>query len=130
MTAQHLDTVRSLYDSFARRDLDTIHDALSPDVVIQEPEALPWGGRHEGHGGFDTFIATLLRHVQPDLEVGELIDSGGHIIYIGGSRGTVLANNRDYHVREVHVWTFRDDKVASFTVYLDTPVLTAALAAA
>jgi len=130
MKPEDIDTVRSIYDAFARRDLDTIRAALAEDVLIEQPETLPWGGRYNGHDGFNTFLAALLRRVQPQLETSELFQSGEQIIHIGRSRGKVVANDHDYDIPEVHLWSFHEGKVSSFTVHLDTDVLTAALAAA
>jgi len=129
MNVRDLDTVRSMYDAFARRDLDVIHSTLAPDVVIEQPEVLPWGGRYEGHHGFDLFIGALLRRVEPIVEVGELFDAGDHIVRIGRGRGRIVANGGSYDVREIHLWGVRDGRITSFTVYLDTATLAAALAA-
>jgi ketosteroid isomerase-like protein len=129
MNVRDVDTIRSVYDAFARRDLDIIHSSLAPDVVIEQPEVLPWGGRYKGHDGFDAFIGALLRRVEPNVEVGELVDAGDHIVQIGRGRGRILANGGSYDVREIHVWGFHDGRITSFTVYLDTATLAAALAA-
>jgi uncharacterized protein len=129
LNPRDFDTVRSIYDAFARQDMETVQAALAADVVIDQPEALPWGGRYQGPDGFHAFLGAMLSRVQPTLEVGELLESGEHIVQVGRSRGRVRANDHDYEIREVHVWGFRDGKVASFTVHLDTATLTAALRA-
>lgn len=125
MNMRDLHTVRSLYDAFARRDLDTIRSALAPDVVVEQCESLPWGGRYEGHDGFDSFVAALLRRVEPDLEAGDLFDAGDHIVHIGRGRGTVVANGDPYDVPQVHVWAFRHGQVTSLRVYVDMAILAA-----
>lgn len=48
MNTRDLQTVRSLYDAFTRRDLDAIHSCLAPDIVIEQPDCLPRGGRYVG----------------------------------------------------------------------------------
>jgi len=130
MNIRDLQTVRSLYDAFARRDLDAIHSCLAPDIVIEQPECLPWGGRYEGHEGFDSFIGALLRRLDPALETTDLFDAGEHIVHIGRSRGTILANGDRYDVSEVHLWTFRDGAVTSLRVYVDVAILAALTAPA
>ncbi len=44
-------TVRSLYESFGRRDLKSILDQLDPAIdwiSSTSASAIPWGGRHSG----------------------------------------------------------------------------------
>jgi len=128
MSTRDLHTVRSLYDAFARRDLQAIHSALANDVVVEQHESLPWGGRYKGHDGFESFVGALLRRIEPDLQTGDLFDTGDHIIHVGHARGTILANSDRYDVAAVQVWTLRHDLVTSLKIYVDTAIL-AALAA-
>lgn len=126
-TGTDLDVVRGLYDSFARRDLDAIRTAIAPDFTMTQTDQLPWGGTRQGPDGFFGFLSTLLSHIDPTLEIEQLIDAGDHIVEIGHSRGTVLAHGNSFRVREIHAWTLRDSLVTSYRVYVDTPAMLAAL---
>lgn len=130
MKTRDLQTVRSLYDAFARRDLDAIHSCLAPDIVVEQPECLPWGGRYVGHDGFNSFIGALLRRLEPEVETTDLFDAGDQIVHIGRSRGKVVANGGRYDVSEVHLWTFRDGQVTSLRGYVDIAILAALTASA
>lgn len=122
-----LEVVAGLYDSFARRDLDAIRAAIAPDFTMTQTDQLPWGGTRRGPDGFFGFLGTLLGHVDPTVEVEQLIDAGDHVVEIGYSRGTVLAHGNAFRVREIHAWTVRDGLVTSYRVYVDTPAMLAAL---
>jgi ketosteroid isomerase-like protein len=122
-----LDVVRGLYDSFARRDLDAIRAAIAADFTMTQTDQLPWGGTRQGPDGFFGFLGTLLSHIDPTLEIEQLIDAGDHIVEIGHSHGTVLAHGNTFRVREIHVWTVSDSLVTSYRVYVDTPAMLAAL---
>jgi ketosteroid isomerase-like protein len=130
MNRRDLETVRSTYAAFARRDLDAIHSVLAPDVVIEQSESVPWGGRYVGHDGFVSFVNALLRRVEPDPEPRDLFDAGDHIVHIGRSRGRILANGDHYDLAAVHVWALRHGQITSLRVYLETAILTALAAPA
>ncbi|MBF8184310.1 nuclear transport factor 2 family protein [Nonomuraea sp. K274] len=80
MSNSDIETVRRIYDAFARRDLDAIRAAIAADAVIEQSSVLPWGGRHIGPDGLAAFLGTLLSHVDPTLEVDQIFDAGDAII--------------------------------------------------
>lgn len=82
MTEQTLDTAATVVvgrfiDAVSRMDPEALAAVLHPDLVVIEPEALPYGGVHRG---VDTFFSTLLPAIVGDftLEVeGPKIFDGG-----------------------------------------------------
>jgi ketosteroid isomerase-like protein len=128
MTTTDLAIVEDLYNAFAERDLETVQAALAPDVLIEQDAPLPWAGRYTGPHGFMEFFGILLAHIDPAIEVGELIATGSHIAQIGHSNGRVRHNGNTYRAREVHIWQLHEGKVTSFQVYVDVPRVLTALA--
>ena len=47
------ETVRELYDSFAKGDFEAIRDITDPDVALHEPKGLAGGGTHHGFDEID-----------------------------------------------------------------------------
>lgn len=127
MSQSDLEIVRDLYAAFERRDLDTIRAAIHPDFVMEQSAALPWGGQRHGPDGFLAFLGALLSYVAPTVDRDDLYDSGDHIVQVGYSHGTVLANGAPFRAREVHVWQLRDGKIIAYHVHVDVDAIRAAL---
>jgi uncharacterized protein len=122
-----LETLRNLYDAFARRDLDTIRAVIHPEFVMYQSEALPWGGQRHGPEGLFAFLGELLSYVEPTLEIEELFDAGDRVVEVGHSTGVVHATGARFRVRELHVWQLREGLVISYEVYVDVAAMLAAL---
>jgi len=127
MSAADVDTLKRLYDAFARRDLDTVKDAIHPEFVMTQSDALPWGGVRRGPDGFLAFLGSLLSYTTPTVEIEDLYDSGDHIVQVGHSTGTVHAHGNTFRAREVHIWRLLDGKLISYDVHIDTAAMLAAL---
>ena len=48
-----IETVEAIYAAMAGRDTDTLFRLVDPAIVVTQDDRLPWGGRFEGHDGFD-----------------------------------------------------------------------------
>ena len=133
MSANHeptitgVDVLADLYAAFARRDLETIRAAIHPDFVMTQSDLLPWGGVHRGADGFFAFLGTLLSYTEPTVEIGDLYDSGDHIVQVGHTTGTVRATGTAYRVREVHIWRLHEGRPITYDVHIDTAAMLAAL---
>lgn len=82
MTQQALDTtavavVGRFIEAVSRMDPDALAAVLHPDLVVIEPEVLPYGGVHHG---VDTFFNTLLPAIAGDftleVENPQIFDGG------------------------------------------------------
>lgn len=127
MSAADLETMRGLYDAFARRDLDSLRAAIHPSFVMEQSEVFPWGGKCRGPDGFFAFLGSLLSYVDPTLEIEDLFDAGDHIVQVGYTTGTVLAHGTPFRVRELHIWQLRDGLLTSYQIHVDAAAMLAAL---
>lgn len=125
-----IEIVSGIYDAYRRRDMEAIHAALDPDVVIEQNTPLPWGGYFSGPTAVTEFFGKLLGHIESHIEIEELISTGGNVVQIGHSSGKVLSTGKEFRVRELHVWELRDGKVVSFRPYAEYPPMLAALESA
>src|SRR5664280_1094647 len=101
----NIEIINELYAAFAARDVDRILELCDPDCVVQQDDALPWGGRYEGLDGVATFGLALGGTVDSVVTSDGLFEAGDRVIQFGRSRGTVLANGAVFDIPEVHVWT-------------------------
>jgi ketosteroid isomerase-like protein len=122
-----LQLVTDLYAAFDRGDLDAIRPLIAPDFVMTQPNGLPWSGRYAGPDGFFEFIGKLYSHLDTKVEVEEIYDAGGSIVQVGHTGGTVRANGAAFRAREVQVVELRDGLLVRFQVFVDVPVMRAAL---
>jgi len=128
ITGGDLEQVRTLYDAFARRDLETIRAAMTPDVVIDPSPGLPWSGTHQGPAGLMAFFGSLLSHLDTHLEIEDIFDAGDAVVQVGYSHGQVLASGTEFRTREIHVLQMRDGKVSRLQIRVDVAAMHAALA--
>ena len=122
-----VETVRRLYNSFAEGDLAAVLAACSPDVVIAQDDALPWGGEHLGHQGVATFAAKLAEN-DSHVITEEIYAAGDRVVQYGRTQGTVRANGATYDIPECHIFTVLDGKITRAEFYIDSAAMLEVLA--
>jgi ketosteroid isomerase-like protein len=124
----NLETIRRLYEAFARVDIETIAGIVSDEVVITQTPELPWGGTFHGHAGLLEFFGTLTGTIASVVTTERMFAAGDRVVQLGRTAGTVVATGAAFDVAEVHVWTLRDGLGVRFEAYIDTPTMLEALA--
>jgi len=122
-----IEVVRRLYQAFAERELDVIPQLVSPDVVITQDPALPWGGRYEGHDGMGEFTLKLLGAIDSAVTVHELFEAGDRVVQYGRTAGTVRATGEPFDIAECHVWRVEDGRAVEAQYFIDSAVMLRAL---
>jgi ketosteroid isomerase-like protein len=124
----NIEIIERIYAAFARRDLAAVLAELAPDVTLVQEAPLPWGGTYTGRDGAAAFLGNLLAHLEPRLEIDELIPSGDYVVQIGHTSGRVVCTGKPFRAREVHVWRLSGGLVSSYQVHIDVPRMLDALA--
>ena len=118
----NLNSVRAVYDAFAKGDIPAVLGFLDPDVKWTEAEGFPYGGTYVGPDGvlegvfmrlgaeWDGFAAV------PD----EFIDGGDTVVVLGKYSGTYKATGKSFQADFAHVWEVREGKAVRFVQYVDT----------
>ncbi len=127
MSQENVDTIRSLYDGYRRKDIAAIFQVFAPDIEVYQSESLPWGGRYRGHEQVSDYFGKIVHHIDSVVDLDEIIDAGDHVVAIGRSRGRLKANGREVEVAVAHVWAMRDGKAVRGEIYIDTPKMLNAL---
>jgi hypothetical protein len=122
-----IETVRRIYDAFARGDLDAVMDECAADVVVAQDPALPWGGRYVGRDGIAEFASKLVGTIDSAVDTEQLFQAGDHVVQQGRTKGTVRHNGAAFDIAECHVWTVRDDVVVNADFYIDSQAMLAAI---
>ena len=115
---ENVDKVGKLYSSIFAGDFDTVNAILSPDVVVHEAAALPYGGAFKGHEGFQELMVTLAG-VWEDLKPIDMKMSGVDDLVL--CHFTLTAKNRKtgskLNMPLIEAWTLRDGRVVEGRVY-------------
>jgi len=125
----NLNSVKEVYDGFAKGDMPRVLGFLSPDIAWTEAEGFPYSGTYHGPNGvlsgvfmrlgteWDGFAAV------PD----EFIDAGDTVVALGKYSGKYKATGKSFQANFAHVWRIKDGKAITFTQYVDTLLVHRAL---
>jgi ketosteroid isomerase-like protein len=127
----NLESVRGLYEAFARGDVPSVLSSLDANIAWTEAEGSPYGGTYNGPSAvlegvfmqldseWDGFAAV------PD----EFIDAGDTIVVLGQYSGSYKATSKSFKANFAHVWKVREGKAIRFVQYVDTLLIYQALQA-
>jgi ketosteroid isomerase-like protein len=124
MALDQSETIRSMYDAFARGDVPVVMGMFSPALVWNEAENFVYADRNPYVGPQAVLEGVFLRlatewdgfHVAPE----EIIGSGDTVIARGRYRGMYKATGVRVDAQFVHVWKLAEGQVAHFQQYTDT----------
>ena len=124
------DTLKQGYEAFGQGDLDGATENFNDDVRWENPEApqVPNNGVTEGKDAVKAQFAELGEHWESfEIVPDEFIESGDTVVVL--SHGNVKARETGKEVKLpwVHVWRFRDGKVAEVQALTDTALAADAL---
>lgn len=117
LTEQSRALLLAFYDAALRGDMAALTSYLADDVVVSEPDFLPYGGDYVGAEGFGTLLARMASHT--DI-AGLVVDQ------LHADEDTVFAAVRlpDRHSGELVELIERsvvtDGKIAEITIFAHT----------
>ncbi|TPN77522.1 nuclear transport factor 2 family protein [Mesorhizobium sp. CU2] len=118
-----VDVVKSLYDTYARRDIGGTLAHCSDDVVfrwIAEPHA-PYIGTGSGKQAFLARLMTLDAEFEYRSFVPmDIVDGGDKVAAQVEIHLTHKASGREIVMHTADFWTIRDGKVIQMVEYYDT----------
>jgi len=125
----NLDSVRGVYDAFARGDISSVLGFLSPGVEWTEAEGFPYGGTYTGP---QAVLEGVFMRLGTEWEgfaavPDELIDGGDAVVVLGTYSGKYKATGKSFQANFAHVWKVREGKAVRFVQYVDTLLVQRAL---
>jgi ketosteroid isomerase-like protein len=121
--------VLSLYQGLLSAPEAAIATGLAPDIVWENPlpDAIPFGGRFEGHEGCARYLTHLSDAIEmEDFAIDDTIAEGNRVVLIGRETSRVKKTGRRYTMGWVHVVHVRDGLVTRVHEYNDTAAMAAA----
>lgn len=128
VTESPADVVRGLYAALSRGDVPGVLARLDPEVIVDEPSRLPYGGVHRGREVFArSVLGAMTGHADIAVTGAEVFEGPAGVV--GRLTGTLTAHTtgeefpltmveihqvQDGMVREIDVYTKNPDELAAF----------------
>ncbi|HKP83233.1 MAG TPA: nuclear transport factor 2 family protein [Pyrinomonadaceae bacterium] len=127
----NINSIKQVYEAFAKGDVPTVLGALSPEIDWTEAEGFPYAGTY--HGPRAVLEGVFMRlgsewngfAAIPD----EFIDGGDTIVVLGKYSGAYKKTGKSFQANFAHVWKMQDGKAIRFIQYVDTLLVHRALQA-
>lgn len=120
---KNVETMKEMYDAaIIRHDIPAALKALDKNLVIHEQESLPYGGRYEGHDGFQRLFQNLAEHWD-DLHYTpqEFIGDGETVFVIGQLTGKAIKSGKILDITMYELWRMRNNKaIEGYSIVYDT----------
>ena len=117
-------TIRSLYEAFARGDGAAVIGALDPNVHWMEAENIALADRNPyiGPQAVAEGVFGRLAQMWTDFRVTpqDFVTEGDTVVVLGRYGGKFTTTGRSLDAQFVHVWTLSNGKVTRFQQYTDT----------
>jgi len=122
--APNAKTIESFYAAMGRGDIPFIIGILHPQVIWNEAEGFVYADKSP-YIGVDALMSGLFARLGGEWEgfsavANEIVDRGETVVAFGRYRGTYKATGVKVDAQFVHVFKFKDGKVAHFQQYTDT----------
>jgi uncharacterized protein len=122
------DVVRDLYAALSKGDVPALLERLDPDVIVDEPAALPYGGVHRGRDVFvQSILGAMMGYATVGITAADVYEGPAGVV--GTLTGTLTAHTTgerfpltmvELHrveggtVRAIDVYTKNPDELAAF----------------
>jgi uncharacterized protein len=131
--SSNVDIVKRGYDAFGRGDLDALLDLFEDGIewVTPGPPELPSAGRRRGKQEVAEFFQTLSEMFTFErFEPKQFVAQGDTVVVFGDDRVRIKATGSPFDFDWVHMFEFRNGKVARFREYGDMTAIVSGFRAA
>lgn len=118
------DVVRGMYAAFSKGDVPAVLGAMAPDIVWNEAENFIYADKNP-YVGPEAILGGVFARLGGEwngfsVKAEDVIDAGDTVVTTGRYGGSFKATGKSINAQFVHVWKFKNGKVASFQQYVDT----------
>ena len=123
------ETIRNIYNAFAKGDVPGVLGLLAPDIRWTEAEGFPYGGTYVGP---DAVLANVFARLGSEWDGFKAVPhtfvaEGDSVVALGDYGGDYKATGRRFSAPFAHAWVLRDGKAVSFHQYTDTALAQSAM---
>jgi len=121
---QNAKTIESMYAAFGRGDVPFVIGIWHPDIVWNEAENHVYADQNP-YLGANAILNGVFTRIGTEWDgfaavPSEIVDGGDTVVALGRYTGTYKATGFPLNAQFVHVFHFKDGKVAKFQQYTDT----------
>ena len=118
----NVDSIKQLYEAFAKGDVPSVLGFLSPDIEWTEAEGFPYGGTYKGP---EAVLSGVFMRLGTEWDAfaatpNEFIDGGDTVVVPGQYSGAYRATGKSFKADFAHVWKIENGKAVKFKQYVDT----------
>jgi hypothetical protein len=121
----NVQTVRGLYEAFAKGDIPAVLGGFDSKIEWREAEGNPYSMEGEAWIGGDQILQELFMKLGTEwdgftVQPSEFHDAGDTVVVEGRYTGTFKGTGKSIDAQMCHVFKLRDGKVTSFQQFVDT----------
>lgn len=109
---EHIKVVQSMYEAFARQDMDTVMNVMTDDVVWENYEGNPFRGTHRGHDGVMELMGVIDQVELDRFDIDRILADDEKAVAILTIGYTVKATGKRTEGLTVHIYEFEGDKIS------------------
>ncbi|MDX2702016.1 nuclear transport factor 2 family protein [Streptomyces sp. PA03-6a] len=116
------DVVRGLYAALSRGDVPGLLERLAPEVIVDEPNQLPYGGVHQGREVFvQSVLGAMMGYAAVAITAAEVYEGPAGVV--GTLTGTLTARTtgEEFPLTMVEIHQVEDGTVRKIDVYTKNP---------
>ncbi len=123
------ETMRRLYEAFAKGDIPSVLGILDPNISWTEAEGFPYGGTYVGPNAVleNVFMKLGTEWDGYSAVPSEFVSEGDTVVAIGEYGGKYKTTGKSFSAPFVHVCNFQDGKIIKFRQFTDTVLVQKAL---
>jgi ketosteroid isomerase-like protein len=117
--------IQELYSAFAAGNGKTIANILDENIIWEQQEGFPNGGKHRGaQAVFKNVFAKFADDWSNWKGVGEqFMQANDQVIVTGYYSGTALKSGKSMKVPMCHIYTLKNGKAIHFKQFTDTYII-------
>ncbi|MDX2817087.1 nuclear transport factor 2 family protein [Streptomyces sp. PA03-5A] len=122
VTQSPADVVRGLYAALSRDDVPGVLERLAPEVIVDEPNQLPYGGVHQGREVFvQSVLGAMMGYAAVAITAAEVYEGPAGVV--GTLTGTLTAHTtgEEFPLTMVEIHQVEDGTVRKIDVYTKNP---------
>ncbi|WP_242085188.1 nuclear transport factor 2 family protein [Aestuariivivens sediminis] len=118
-------TIRTLYENFAKGNVEGVAAVMDDDLVWNEAENFPYADGNPYHG-FDAVLKGVLSRIMEEWDYWNLTHmdfleiTNNKVLVTGRYEAKYKKNGAVINLQMAHLWTLKDGKVISFQQFADT----------
>jgi len=125
----NVDSIKQLYEAFAKGDVPRVLGFLSPDIEWTEAAGFPYGGTYKGP---EAVLSGVFIRLGTEWDAfaaipNEFIDGGNTVVVPGQYSGSYRATGKSFKADFAHVWKIENGKAIKFKQYVDTLLIDRAM---